>query len=87
MQTMTPTPRPTTGAAEAAMLATHATLPLPPERLAAVAAILSAWLPDADALSHKMSAPALRDLMPITVLTPAHTADPSDAVQHGGHAP
>ncbi|GAC1534298.1 MAG: hypothetical protein NVS2B4_14620 [Ramlibacter sp.] len=63
---------PATGAAEAAMLAAHAALPLTADRLAAVAAVLAAWLPDADALSRKMSAPAYQALMPITVFAHAH---------------
>jgi hypothetical protein len=63
-------------AADAAMLAAHAALPLGPERIAAVAAILSAWLPDAHALSRKMSAPEYRALMPVTVF--AHAPDASE---------
>lgn len=69
---------PSTGVADTAMLATHAALPLSTDRLAAVAALLLAWLPDANALSYKMSAPAYRDLMPITVLAPAHVGDAMD---------
>lgn len=70
--------KPSIGVAEAAMLATHADLPLTVDRLAAVAAILSAWLPDANALSQKMSAPAYLGLMPITVLTAAHAVDATE---------
>ncbi|MDB5828838.1 MAG: hypothetical protein JWQ73_3058 [Variovorax sp.] len=76
-----------TGVAEAATLAAHAALPLGADRLAAVAAILSAWLPDADALSRKMSAPQYQGLMPITVLAPAHAADAVDATGAGEAAP
>ncbi len=65
---------PALGAADAAMLAAHAALPLQPERLAAVAALLSAWLPDANALSRKMSGPEHRMLMPITVFAHSHDA-------------
>lgn len=50
-------------------LAVHAGLPLAREREAAVAAILNAWVPDANALSRKMSAAAYLSLGPITVFT------------------
>jgi hypothetical protein len=65
-----------TNATDVAMLAAHAALPLDPRRIAAVAAILSAWLPDANALSRKMSAPEYRALMPATIF--AHAPDASD---------
>ena len=55
------------GAARVRLLARCADLPLPGHREAAVAAILDAWLPDANALSHKMSAAEHRDLVPATV--------------------
>lgn len=55
------------GAARVRLLAACAELPLPAHREAAVAAILDAWLPDANALSHKMSAAEHRDLVPATV--------------------
>jgi hypothetical protein len=79
MDTTTMQTNPSTGVSQAAMLANHAALPLTADRLAAVAAVLSAWLPDADALSKKMSALAYQGLMPITVLAPAHASDPTDA--------
>jgi hypothetical protein len=60
-----------------AALATHAALPLSPERAAAAAAILAAWLPAAHELSRKMSAPEHRALMPATVFT--HAPDRADA--------
>lgn len=47
-------------------LAGFADLPLAPGREQAVAAVLGAWLTDIDALNRKMSAPALRDLAPVT---------------------
>ena len=59
-----------------APLATHAALPLSPERAAAAAAILAAWLPAAHELSRKMNAPEHRALMPATVF--AHAPDQSD---------
>jgi hypothetical protein len=67
------------GAARTRALARYAALPLAPEREAAVAAILDAWLPAADELSRKMSGADHQALLPITVLThPAGTADPGD---------
>ena len=66
---------PGTDAAMAA-LAAHAGLDLSPERAAAAAAILAAWLPAAHELSRKMSAPEHRALMPATVF--AHAPDQSD---------
>lgn len=59
-----------------ALLAAHADLPLAPERMAAVAAILDIWVRDANALSHRMSDPALQALMPATVF--AHPAQPGE---------
>ena len=59
----------TEGAARVRLLARCARLPLPADREAAVATILDAWLPDANALSEKMSMPAHRDLVPATVFT------------------
>ena len=58
---------PGTDAAMAA-LAAHAGLDLSPERAAAAAAILAAWMPAAHELNRKMSAPAqsvLPDLITI----------------------
>jgi hypothetical protein len=50
-------------------LAEYADLPLAPGREQAVAAVLGAWLPDVNALSRKMSAPAHQDLVPATIFT------------------
>ena len=50
-------------------LAEQADLPLAPEREAAVAAVLGAWLPDVHALNRKMSAPAHQHLVPGTIFT------------------
>jgi hypothetical protein len=50
-------------------LADVAALPLTQARVTAVAAILGAWLPEANALSEKMSAPRYKGLGPITVFT------------------
>lgn len=66
----------TEGAARVRLLARCARLPLPAEREAAVAAILDAWLPAANALSEKMSMAAHRDLVPATVFT--HPGDAGD---------
>ncbi|MDT5081693.1 MAG: hypothetical protein QOJ80_6330 [Mycobacterium sp.] len=51
------------------LLARIAQLPLDPERESRVANLLSAWLPDANALSAKMSAPEFREGLPITLFT------------------
>jgi hypothetical protein len=59
-----------------ALLAAHASLPLAPERAAAVAAILDIWGRDANALSERMSDPALQTLMPATVFV--HPAEPGE---------
>lgn len=59
---------------DVAALARCAALDLSPERLAAVEAILSAWIPAANELSSKMSEPAHQALMPATVFTHAHEA-------------
>ena len=59
-----------------ALLAAHAGLPLAPERAAAVAAILDVWGRDANALSRRMSDPALQALMPATVFVhPAESGE------------
>jgi hypothetical protein len=58
-----------TGAARVRLLARYAALPLPPQREALVAAILDAWVPAANELSRKMSAPEHQSLLPVTVLT------------------
>jgi hypothetical protein len=49
-------------------LAATADLPLSEDRLGAVAELLGSWLPAANELSRKMSAPAYLETMPITVL-------------------
>lgn len=59
-------------APDVAALAAAAGLPLSAPRLAAVSAVLTAWLPDANALSRKMSDAAYRDLAPITAFMQAH---------------
>ena len=61
-----------------APLATHAALPLSPERAAAAAAILAAWMPAAHELNRKMSAPAHRSLMPATVFAQVAAPGPVD---------
>jgi hypothetical protein len=75
---------PFTDGAGMAALATHAALPLSPERAAAAAAILAAWLPAAHELSRKMSAPEHRALMPATVF--AHAPERADARDPQGAA-
>lgn len=57
-------------------LAGVAALPLAPGRAEVVASLLAAWLPDANALSRKMSAPEHQDLVPATVFT--HPAAPAE---------
>jgi hypothetical protein len=49
------------------LLARIAQLPLDKDRESQVAALLSAWLPDANALSAKMSAQEFREVLPITL--------------------
>jgi hypothetical protein len=49
------------------LLARIAQLPLDQDRESQVAALLSAWLPDANALSAKMSAQEFREVLPITL--------------------
>lgn len=51
------------------VLASVGELPLPSGREAAVAAILAVWLPDANELSRKMSAPVHQHLLPATVFS------------------
>lgn len=65
----------TDGPPRVRLLARCAELPLPAGREAGVAAILDAWLPDANALSEKMSAPVHRDLVPATVFIHTGPAD------------
>lgn len=54
---------------EVRALTAMADLPLEKERLGAMAELLSAWLPAANELSRKMSAPEHLQVVPITVLT------------------
>ena len=56
-------------------LALFAALSLSKEREAAVAAILNAWVPDANALSKKMSAAMYQTLVPATVFAHPGTVD------------
>lgn len=56
-------------------LAEVANLPLPEDRLAAAAALLSAWLPAANELSVAMSQAEHLHLGPITVVTQPHSTD------------
>lgn len=51
------------------MLAGAAALPLEEERLDLIAELLNAWLPAANELSRAMSAPDLRQTMPISIFT------------------
>lgn len=66
---------------DVARLAAHAALPLSPARVTAVEAVLSAWLPDANELSRKMSDPAHQALLPVTTFTHAHEALDSTEVK------
>lgn len=66
------------GAVDIAALSRCAALDLSPQRRMAVEAILSAWIPAANALSHKMSEPAHQSLMPVTAFTHAREL-PEDA--------
>ena len=63
------------GSARVRLLAECAELPLPLEREARVAAIFDAWLPDANALSAKMSAAEHQELAPVTILAHASAAE------------
>jgi hypothetical protein len=71
METTMQTPPPTQPV-DVAALARCAALNLSAERLAAVEAILSAWIPAANELSRKMSEPAHQSLLPVTTFTHAH---------------
>jgi hypothetical protein len=73
MQNPPPAQRP-----DVAALARCAALDLSAERLAAVEAILSTWIPAANELSRKMSEPTHQALLPVTVFTHAHE-QPEDA--------
>ena len=64
--------------ADVAALARCAALNLSAERLAAVEAILSVWIPAANELSRKMSDAAHSELMPVTAFAHAHEL-PEDA--------
>ncbi|UST53732.1 hypothetical protein NF681_15700 [Comamonadaceae bacterium OTU4NAUVB1] len=76
---------PGTDAAMAA-LAAHAGLDLSPERAAAAAAILAAWMPAAHELNRKMSAPAHRSLMPATVFAQVAAPGPVEEAGAAGAA-
>jgi hypothetical protein len=56
-------------------LAAYASLPLPRTRASAVAAILSTWVSDANALSTKMSDCAYQTLVPATIFTHPDTGE------------
>lgn len=60
-------------------LASLAGLPLSADRYAGVAAILNAWMPDANALSEKMSSAAYQTLLPATVFNHPSTSDGESA--------
>lgn len=70
---------PADGVGRVRWLACYAGLPLAPGREPAVAAILDAWVPEANALSRKMSEAAHRDLLPATVF--AHPAADADQAE------
>lgn len=53
-------------------------LSLGDDRLEHVAGLLNAWLPAANTLSRKMSAPELSALMPITVIAHPATTDSTE---------
>lgn len=56
-------------------LAATAGLPLGEDRVGPVAELLAAWLPAANELSHKMSAPEHIETTPITVLVHPHAVE------------
>jgi hypothetical protein len=66
---------PPANAVDVGALARCAALDLNPERRAAVEAVLSAWIPAANELSRKMSAPEHQTLLPATVFTHAPVDD------------
>jgi len=74
METTTnpPAPAPQAPPLDVAALARCAALALSPGRIAAVDAVLSAWIPAANELSRKMSDPACQALMPIVAFAHAH---------------
>lgn len=63
-----PKPEPGLSADAVRALAVAASLPLTPERVAAVLPILKAWLADSAALNQLMQREAHREVLPITVL-------------------
>ena len=68
-------PRATITVEDVRALAVFAALPLDKNREAAVAAILNAWVPDANALSRKMSDAKHQALVPSTVFTHPESCD------------
>lgn len=60
-------------------LAEYAGLPLAADRRPAVMAILNAWIPDANALSEKMSAAEYLTLVPATVFSHPSATDGESA--------
>jgi hypothetical protein len=76
MTTGDPTVTTETIAAAAAL----AELPLAPERVAAVAGLLGAWLPAVNVLNARMQAEELRGLMPATTFTGSAVPRGRDAV-------
>lgn len=54
---------------DVAATARLADLPLSEDRMVEVAGLLSAWVPEANALSRRMQAPELDGLMPSVVFT------------------
>ena len=74
-QPSTSTPATEISAVHVRDLALFAALPLSTEREAAVRAILNAWVPDANALSTKMSAAIYQALTPATVFSHYETFD------------
>ncbi len=66
-ETSIPSARDTVTEADVRKLASIAALPLSQDRLSAVTAILAAWLPEAAALSEKMSARRYQTLVPAIV--------------------
>ncbi len=65
-------PHPDQITAHVAALAACASLNLSPDRLAAATRVLAVWLPAANELSRKMSAPAHQTLLPITAFAHVH---------------
>lgn len=61
-----------------AAAAVLAGLPLTEDRAAAVAGLLAAWVPAANALSERMQAEAVRPLVPTTVFGQPPAAEGTD---------